>query len=387
MSRISVSRAFVLPALALAAGCQHLPTELPYAVADDCTVQRVAAAPPGSPSIAGSDTTSPRAPLRLASAEGLIGATLVAAATSRGDDVRPLPPRPVRDAVGVVPGRAATGGVGRSPTGSPGAGVPQPPPRGGSVGFPFIGIVLPAAAAPAPPTIAEQLAEEGPHLPAAFSMSCAPVHGFVGAGWPVALDYRPGPDTDVVLEIHAPAAAPHVLPLDSTPRRQLVQLHLPPALGETPQVALLLVRASRRDGSGAGGMQLYGLAVGARAVASVAIDQVNFRPGEIRVSRKQQASYSFFSRTDFNRTTVEILRVQRQGDEIRVSLARATPLQVAVNRGMWVGKEQPLTWDGFDEQRRMSSGAHLLQVRAWLNAQDEHDWVAAWSPDMVLVAE
>jgi len=29
----------------------------------------------------------------------------------------------------------------------------------------------------------------------------------------------------------------------------------------------------------------------------------------------------------------------------------------------------------------------MLQVRAWLNGQDARDWVAAWSPSAVVVAE
>jgi hypothetical protein len=79
--------------------------------------------------------------------------------------------------------------------------------------------------------------------------------------------------------------------------------------------------------------------------------------------------------------------MQRNADEIRVSLARSTPLDVEINRGTWIGKKEQLTWDGMDGDNRVSSGPHLLQIRAWLNSQDARDWVAAWSPRPVVVSE
>jgi hypothetical protein len=391
MRRVSVARTFMLPALALAAGCQTLPAQLPYSVTDNCTVQRVAAAePPGSYGLEAAATLVAKRtgePLHLASAAGVIAQSFVAASS---DDVQPPRPRPGRGDLRVPTPQRAIDDVRPTPPRPSGDDVARPPSRPRKpFGFGFgFGFGLPEPAPAAQPDIGQQLMERGPHFPAVFSMSCVPVHGFVRGGWPVVVDYLPGRDSDVALEVHVPGRSePHVLPLDSTARRHLVRLVLPPALGETPTVALLLVRAAKRDGSGAGGLRLYGLGAGPKAVGSVAIDQVNFRPGQIHVSENERASYSFFSRSDFNRTVVEILRVQRRDEEIRVSLARARPLDLVVNRGMWVGKTQLLTWDGFDGQRRVSTGVHLLQVRAWLNAQDEHDWVAAWSPDMVLVAE
>ena len=238
------------------------------------------------------------------------------------------------------------------------------------------------------PNIADQLAQSGPHFPAQFSMSCAPVQGFVRGGWPVVIDYQPSGVGEVVLEIHTPGSdRPHVVPLDSRARRQIVKLDLPQSFGTTPQVGLLLVRSVKKDGTNAGGLQLFGLGAGPKAVGSVAIDQVDFRPGTMRVSQKQKAYYSFYSRSDFNRSVVEILRVQRALDEIKVTLARSTTLPIGINRGTWIGKSEQLAWDGLDGNNQVSSGPHLLQVRAWLNAQDDRDWVAAWSPSTVVVSE
>jgi len=219
-------------------------------------------------------------------------------------------------------------------------------------------------------------------------MSCAPIQAFVRGGWPVVIDYRPDGTSTVVLEIHAAGSdQPYVVPLPREPRRQLVAANVPQSFGEAPQVALFLVRAVRAETNAAGGMRIFGLGAGPRAVGSVAIDQVDFQPGSMRVSKKQKASYSFYSRSDFNRSVVEILRVQRHADEIKVSLARSTALGAAINRGTWVGKKEALTWDGYNGDNQLSSGPHLLQVRAWLTAQNDRDWVAAWSQNTVVVAE
>jgi hypothetical protein len=358
MRRAAPFRVCALSTLLLASGCQHLPTEFPFAVTDDCNVQRVA----GGSSMDDGPSSAPER-VHVASADILL------AQTSRG-----------------AAGSVGAGGSRDTPTRLPDS--PRRPSRGGGLfglGGIGIGIGLPEVAPAAQPDIVQQLAQSGPQFPSAFSMSCVPVHAFVRGGWPMVVDYQPGRDTDVVVEIHLPDRRPSRIELDGAPRRQLVQFDLP-ALSDQPQVALVLVRATKRGG-GAGELKLYGLGAGPKAVGSVAIDQVNFRPGSIRVSRKQQASYSFFSRTDFSRTVVEILRVQRVAEEVRVSLARTAPLGLVVNRGTWVGKEQPLTWDGRDDSERVSGGPHLLQVRAWLDAQSEHDWVAAWSPNTVLVAE
>ena len=339
-------------ALTLLAACQQLPLNLPYSVSDDCRVQRQASAPASPDAVSaalggpasGRSAETPMRPIMLAASEST---------------EYPRDGRAPRD------GRRSGGGAG----------------FGFSFGSPLGG--------PMPQTdVTDQLARSGPQFPERFSMSCAPVQGFVRAGWPVVIDYQPTAGNKVVLEIYTERSAqPYVVPLDARARRQLMKVDLPRTLGDNPQVALFLVRSVRNDGTTGGRLQLFGLGAGPKAVGSVAIDQVEFRPGAMRVSQKQRASYSFFSRSDFNRSVVEIMRVERGGDEIRVSLARSTPLPVGINRGTWVGKTEPLTWDGLDANNRISSGPHLLQVRAWLNAQDDRDWVAAWSPTTVVVSE
>ena len=337
-------------ALFAVAACQQLPLNLPYSVSDDCRVQRQTAAP-----AANAMHSALNVPVSRRSTS--LQPVLLAASDSSSD----------------YPGEGRRPREGRRSGGGAGFGFSFGSPLGG----------------PMPQTdVADQLARSGPQFPQRFSMSCAPVQAFMRGGWPVVVDYQPTAGHNVVLEVHTQRSAqPYIVPLDARARRQLVKIDLPRTLGDEPQVALFLVRSIRKDGSTGGRLQLFGLGAGPKAVGSVAIDQVEFQPGSMRVSQKQKASYSFFSRSDFNRSVVEILRVERGGDEIKVSLARAAPLPVGINRGTWVGKTEPLTWDGTDANNRISSGPHLLQVRAWLNAQDDRDWVAAWSPSTVVVSE
>lgn len=352
-----------IPALAILPACQQMPTTLPYAVTDDCRVERRASLPALGDGFGVSISGVRDAPTRLA-------ASSASGPTSDG-------PR--------IP-RAETS-EGRRPPRSESEDRPTRGPRrsGGGFGFAFS---LPAAMPLPPPDLADELTRSGPQFPASFSMSCAPVQAFVRSGWPVVIDYRPDGASAVVLEIHAAGRdQPYVVPLPRDPRRQLAVANVPQSFGEAPQVALFLVRAVRDESNAPGGMQLFGLGAGPRAVGSVAIERVDFQPASMLVSQKQKALYSFYSRSDFNRTVVEILRVERRADEIKVSLARSVPLEGAVNRGTWVGKKENLTWDGYDRNNHVSSGPHLLQVRAWLNAQNERDWVAAWSQNTVVVAE
>jgi hypothetical protein len=373
-------------ALAALSACQQLPKGLPYSVTGDCQVQRRAAAPLPSTFVA-TATTTPEAksaastmvlahtPLARSGAASR-GRTAVDVAAVSGDHSR-LP------AASESRGRNAGSESDRSRGGS----YPGESRRGG-FGFGFgLGFGLPAMPA-AEPDAAELLVQSGPQFPENFSMSCAPVQAFVRGGWPVVIDYEPDGQSDVVLEIHTVTATnPYVVALESAAGRRLRKLDLPAPMGDSAQVALFLVRATKRPEKAPGRVQLFGLGAGPRAVGSVAIDQVEFKPSAMRVSQRQKASYSFYSRSDFNRSVVEILRVRRSAEEIRVSLARSNPLEFGINRGTWVGKKEPLTWDGMDGNNHVSSGPHLLQVRAWLNSQDARDWVAAWSPGMVVVSE
>lgn len=240
------------------------------------------------------------------------------------------------------------------------------------------------------PGMPRQLAEAGPQLQHEYSMSCMSVRGFVKGGWPMVLDYESDGASMAAIEIHAEGAEKsYVYQLEHKQQRQIVKFELPLWLGDTPRPALVLVRALK-DQPGEirlARMRVYGIGTGPRAVGSVAIDQVEFVPAAMHVAKHEVASYSFFSRSDFNRIAVEIMRLQNSEGDIRVGLAKTITLKDGVSRGTWIGHSEPLTWDGTDSQGQISLGLHLLQVRAWVGARDEGDWVVAWSPRNVKVSE
>lgn len=231
------------------------------------------------------------------------------------------------------------------------------------------------------PDIPQQLFENGPRFESAFSMACIPVRGFVRGGWPLVIDYQAEPGTVASVEIHIEGSDPVVLPLRGGSEHNLLKLRLPDQLGDQLSPALLLVRAVK-DQPGApelGRINVFGLGAGPRAVGSVAIDQVDFKPGTMSLGKKETARFSFYSRSDFNRAAAEVLRVINRNGDLQVQLARSIPLNGGVAAGTWVGRDKPLIWDGTDANRQPSLGQHLMQVRAWLSAQEGGDWVAAWS--------
>lgn len=239
------------------------------------------------------------------------------------------------------------------------------------------------------PEVPDTLSTEGPRFAPAFSLGCVPVHGFVRGGWPLVIDYQAEAGTMPSVEVHVDGRDPVVLELQRGGERRLMKLELPKSLGEKPVPALFLVRTVRdQPGTPAlGRMNLFGLGAGPRAVGSVAIDQVDFKPGELRIAKKGTARYSFYARSDFNHVAAEILRVEQREGELQVRLARSIAFPGGVAAGTWTGRQQPLTWDGTDNASVPSYGPHLMQVRAWLTAQEGGDWVSAWSAGTVDVKQ
>ena len=247
-------------AAALLTACQQLPTTGPYAVTDDCRVERRASA-----SDAGSSFS--------------FGFGVPVFGGTRDASRRAMPSTDARTTSDAprVPGRPSDERPSRSPE----------RPRGG-FGF---GFGLPTALPAAEPDLAEQLTQSGPQFPQRFSMSCAPVQAFVRGGWPVVIDYQPDSGSEVVLEVHSVGSGePFILRLSRGPRRQIMTADIPDAFGQTPQVALFLVRARKEGSNIPGGMQLFGLGAGPKAIGSVAIEQVEFSPDSMRVSQRQKAS-------------------------------------------------------------------------------------------------
>jgi len=235
-----------------------------------------------------------------------------------------------------------------------------------------------------------QWLEDGPGFADSYSNSCMPMHGLVKGGWPLVVDYTADGSSITTLEVHVRGVTrPTVFNLDNARGRHLMQFRLPDHIGSAAHPAVFLLRSVRSVGGThvAGYLQVHGLGAGHRAVGSVAIERVDFQPALLQRSAQQQAAFSFLSKSDFNRISVNVLRVDNIANEITVSLAREYQFTGGVSRGTVFGQQPPRRWDGTDAQNRASIGVHLLQVRAWMSVREDADWVTAWSENAVQVIE
>lgn len=243
----------------------------------------------------------------------------------------------------------------------------------------------------AQPDLATVLLKSGPEFESLYNMSCMPVRGFVKGQWPLVIDYQTQGDSRIRLEVHLEDESdPFISELNAAPGRHYEQLTLPDWMGNEPRPALLLIRAVREQAGESipGQVQLFGLGAGPAAVGSVAIDNVVFQPAQVRPALGETAAYSFHSRSDFNRFSVEVMQLRTtDANTIEVRLVRGFDEQGGVERDAWIGHPEPRNWDGLDNEQRVSVGSHLLQVRAWLTAREQGDWVSAWSSDSVQIVE
>lgn len=230
---------------------------------------------------------------------------------------------------------------------------------------------------------------DGPGFDARYSNSCMPIRCLVQGGWPMVVDYSPDGQSITTIELHVQGQArPIVHELDNRRGRHLMKFELPASIGKSSRAAVMLVRSvrNRLGESGPGHARIHGLGAGPRAVGSVAIQQVEFRPPVIQRSAQQQASYSFLSKSDFNHFSVGVLKIDGVDGQIRVDLAREFSFTGGISRGTVFGRVPERFWDGTDAGNKVSVGNHIIQVRAWMSSRSEADWVTAWSEQTVLVA-
>ncbi len=241
------------------------------------------------------------------------------------------------------------------------------------------------------PDLPESLAKHGPQFPPEFNMSSFVVAGFVQGNWPMVLEYRLQRAGFIQLSITAEGVAPFP-PYQFGGRaaeRRLVTFNLPRELGDNPKPAKIDIRAIEnvqgRDNQIP--MEIYAIGVGPKAVGSVAIDQLIFQPSNIHVKERTYANYGFHSRSDFNMAAAEFLRMENRNGEIYVKMAKSEMIDSGIGPDKWVGKDPLRLWDGRDERKNVSHGAHILQVRAWYNVEGKKDWVASFSDSVVRVSE
>jgi hypothetical protein len=221
------------------------------------------------------------------------------------------------------------------------------------------------------------------------------VQGYVRGRWPFVIDFLPERDSRTWLEVvlDGKLSFTQILDSDGSSGRRLIRVVLPADLTGAPRPGTYVIRSIRvedgrrrqgRDGKDVpADVQLYGIGAGPRAVGSVAIEEVVFEPGLLRLvpSSPTSATYSYNAKSEFNRVAVEILRfVNRDGS------VTAERVKSDEQIGVRLGRSQRGSWNGTKENEAVPSvGVHRLQVRAWFNSEDK-SWVGAWSPNTVTVA-
>ncbi|HEV2008825.1 MAG TPA: hypothetical protein VGQ88_08910, partial [Burkholderiales bacterium] len=264
-----------------------------------------------------------------------------------------------------------------------------------SGGFTF-GVGPPVPAAPSSRGGAsDDLATTGPKLPASYRIGAYAVQGYVRGGWPFVIDFLPERNSRTWLEVSLDGRLrfTQLLDSDGSGGRRLVDVVLPADLPAAPRPGMYVIRSIRvedgrrrqgRDGKDMpADVQLYGIGAGPSAVGSVAVEEVVFEPGLLRLVPSSQisATYSYNAKSEFNRVAVEILRFVNRDGSVTAERVKSDE-QVGVR----LGRSQLGSWDGTKQNQAVPSvGVHRLQVRAWFNSEDK-SWVGAWSPNTVTVA-
>jgi hypothetical protein len=237
---------------------------------------------------------------------------------------------------------------------------------------------------------AEMLNTNGPRFPDSYSVGTFGVQGYVRTGWPVAIDFVSQPDTCTWLEISADQRSfSTVLDFEGRGGRRLVRIDLPDILAPSPRPAVFVVHSVRptcpnhkapSDKRTPSPVEVYGIGAGPHAVGSVAIDELQFGPPELR-GPKDQATIAYRAESEFNHVSVEILRYD-ENPPGQFNVYRVT----AKNADVAPGQNKGDPWDGKNDSGARSLGVHRLQVRAWYTENDQ-SWVGAISPSSVYVAK
>ena len=231
----------------------------------------------------------------------------------------------------------------------------------------------------------QRLLRDGPQLPSGFNMSAFGIRGLIKGGWPIVVDYEQTMPGKVQLRIAIPGADIVTYRLDKFGLgRHVLRFSLPGFLGYQLKPAIVGLTAADDDDQKdtLQGFRILGVGIGPRAVGSVAVDQLEFAPGIVRVTRGDNAAYAFHSLSDFDNAAVEFMHVTQSPDGIRARYVSGRRIAGGVRGDAWIGRDDRSLWNGQDEHSRISKGRHQLQVRVW---DDGGDWVGAWSDSLVTV--
>ncbi|MDI5891504.1 hypothetical protein [Halomonas rhizosphaerae] len=229
------------------------------------------------------------------------------------------------------------------------------------------------------------LQQQGPEFAPIYNTSAFAAIGLVQGNWPFVLDFAHDEPVIVTLRISA-RGVPDIYTLRfpfgayETGHHRL-QFQLPPAFGDSERPAAIAVTATDSSGKQtAPSFRVLALGCGPRAVGSVAIEEVTFLPRLIRAQAREQASYRFFSRSDFPSVMADFMRVEPAEDGERHFFVDEEPIDGGVSAGRSI---EPQQWDGRDAGQRISAGTHRLKIRAWAPTRG---WLTVWSDSRVDVS-
>lgn len=230
-----------------------------------------------------------------------------------------------------------------------------------------------------------RLRRQGPEFAPQYNTSAFAAVGMVRGGWPFVLDFTHERPVMVTLRLSA-RELPDIYTLripfgaGETGSHRL-QFTLPPEFGDSERPAAIAVTATDMSGERPEpSFRIQALGCGPRAVGSVAIEEVSFLPRLIRAQAREQASYRFFSHSDFPSAVAEFMRVEPADDGERHFFVNEAPIAGGVVAGRSI---DPRQWDGRDAGQRLSTGTHRLKIRAWAPTEG---WVTAWSGTRVSVS-
>lgn len=229
------------------------------------------------------------------------------------------------------------------------------------------------------------LQQQGPEFAPLYNTSAFAAMGMVQGNWPFVLDFVHDQPVIVTLRISA-RGVPDIYTLrfpfgaHETGHHRL-QFQLPPAFGDSERPAAIAVTATDMSGERtAPSFRVLALGCGPRAVGSVAIEEVSFLPRLIRAQAREQASYRFFSHSDFPSAMADFMRVEPAEDGERHFFVDEEPIDGGVSAGRSI---EPRQWDGRDAGQRISTGTHRLKIRAWAPTRG---WLTVWSDSRVDVS-
>ena len=95
------------------------------------------------------------------------------------------------------------------------------------------------------------------------------------------------------------------------------------------------------------------------------ITNISFGPPEIiRPSDGQDTNYSFYSRAEFKRASVDFWRINPSRQHISENVDQQL-IPERIRKGVWIGKDGSRHWNGLNWKEQPSIGQHELQIKAW----------------------